>query len=245
MTNWYLDRPSGWSNDYHDEIAAHEAGHMFGNFDEYSGGATYNGYTTTGTLMSDLTRSGFERYFWTQEYYTEFYGSVSLTALRAIQGSSSSDNLTGTSAVDGFYALGGNDKLSGNAGNDFLDGGGGRDNMNGGLGRDVFDFDLVTDSKNSSTSRDVIGDFLHLGDLIDVSGMDASSVLSGNNAFTWRGSSAFTAGSSGELRFVQTNNAGTANDFTVIFGDVDSDTASEFQIELRGLVGLTSPDFVL
>ena len=28
------DNPSGWPNDKHDEIAAHEVGHMFGNFDE-------------------------------------------------------------------------------------------------------------------------------------------------------------------------------------------------------------------
>jgi len=39
MTNWYTDNPSGWPNNYHDEIAAHEFGHMFGLYDEYIGGA--------------------------------------------------------------------------------------------------------------------------------------------------------------------------------------------------------------
>jgi hypothetical protein len=55
MTNWYTDSPSGWSNDYQDEIAAHEFGHMIGLYDEYSGGAVNpDGFTTTGALMADL-----------------------------------------------------------------------------------------------------------------------------------------------------------------------------------------------
>ncbi|MEM3626506.1 MAG: hypothetical protein QXZ25_00585 [Candidatus Bathyarchaeia archaeon] len=36
MLNWYTDRPSGWGNEYQDEIAAHEAGHMLGLYDEYA-----------------------------------------------------------------------------------------------------------------------------------------------------------------------------------------------------------------
>lgn len=39
MLNWYTDNPSGWPNSYHDEIVAHEFGHMFGLYDEYVGGA--------------------------------------------------------------------------------------------------------------------------------------------------------------------------------------------------------------
>jgi hypothetical protein len=39
MSAWYLENPSGWGNDYHDEIAAHEAGHYMGLYDEYPGGA--------------------------------------------------------------------------------------------------------------------------------------------------------------------------------------------------------------
>jgi serralysin len=44
---------------------------------------------------------------------------------------------------------------------------------------------------------------------------------------------------------VKQNNAGTANDRTVIWGDVDSDAGSEFQIELAGLVSLSSADVLL
>jgi len=52
VLNWYLDSP--WGPDYQDELAAHEFGHMIGAFDEFAGGATQGGYTTSGTLMADL-----------------------------------------------------------------------------------------------------------------------------------------------------------------------------------------------
>jgi len=56
MLNWYTDHPSGWENIYQDEIAAHEAGHMVGVYDEYAGGAVdpLTGFTTTNALMADL-----------------------------------------------------------------------------------------------------------------------------------------------------------------------------------------------
>lgn len=245
MTNWYLNNPSGWPNSYHDEIAAHEVGHMFGNFDEYAGGATYGGFTRTGTLMSDLTLAGFQDYFWTQEAYTEQLGAMTLSTVLGRTGTSGNNTLTGTAGMDGFYGLGGADTISGAGGNDFLDGGAGRDRMTGGSGRDIFDYDLSSQTGNSSTTRDVVTDFSHLTDDFDLTGMDASSVLSGNNAFVWRGAGAFTTGGQGELRFQTVDNSGTANDRTVVFGDTDSDSASEFQIELTGLIGLTAADFLL
>ncbi|NES69112.1 MAG: hypothetical protein F6K24_29710, partial [Okeania sp. SIO2D1] len=57
MTNWYLDRPAGWDNSYHDEIAAHEFGHMLGLYDEYEGGAVNPNISPnifTNSLMADL-----------------------------------------------------------------------------------------------------------------------------------------------------------------------------------------------
>lgn len=244
MLNWYTDE-AGWPDSAEDEIAAHEVGHMFGLFDEYSGGATYGGYTTTGTLMSDLTQSGFAYYCWPQEYYTEYYGGMSLDRLLGKIGTSSGNTLSGGSGMDGFYGLGGNDTISGAGGNDFLDGGAGKDTLTGGAGKDIFDYDAVSESGNSSTSRDVIKDFVHLTDDIDLSGMDASAILAGNNAFTWRGTSAFTTSTQGELRYQKYDNSGTSNDYTIVYGDNDGDTASEFQIECRGLLNLTSADFFL
>jgi len=56
MLNWYTDRPSGWTNDYQDEVAAHEAGHMLGIYDEYTGGALDPAtlLVTTNSIMADL-----------------------------------------------------------------------------------------------------------------------------------------------------------------------------------------------
>ena len=245
MANWYLTNPSGWPNDKHDEIAAHEVGHMFGNFDEYAGGATYNGFTTNGSLMSDLTVAGFERYFWTQEFYTELFGAMSLTTVRGRTGTANGETMTGGGGMDGFYALGGRDTIRAGGGNDFIEGGGAKDLMTGGAGADIFDYDSVTASGNTSNSRDIITDFVHLVDDFDLAGMDASAVLAGNNAFVWRGTGAITASTAGELRYQKVNNAGTANDRTIVYGDTDGDSASEFQVELRGLVSLTGADFLV
>jgi len=55
MLDWYTT-VKGWGNNYQDEAAAHEAGHMLGLYDEYPGG-TLNpdtNFTTTNALMADL-----------------------------------------------------------------------------------------------------------------------------------------------------------------------------------------------
>jgi Ca2+-binding RTX toxin-like protein len=244
MTNWYLSNPGGWPDHMHDEIAAHEVGHMFGNFDEYAGGATYGGFTTTGALMADLTLSDFERYFWTQEYYTEVLAGTSLGTVRANTGSSGRDTMSGGEGMDGFHGLGGNDRIRAGGGNDFVDGGYGKDRMTGGDGADIFDFNLSAQTGNTNRSRDIITDFAHLIDDFDLAGMDASTVQAGNNAFLWRGTGAFTS-ADGELRFQKINNAGTADDRTILYGDTDGDAASEFQIELAGLVNLSAADVLL
>ena len=116
--------------------------------------------------------------------------------------------------------------------------------MTGGSGADIFDLDFAGETGNTNLTRDIVTDFAHLVDDFDLSGMDASAVLAGNNAFGWRGTAAFTAGGQGQLRYQILNPAGTANDKTVVYGDTDNDTASEFQIELSGIVRLSGIDFI-
>ena len=66
----------------------------------------------------------------------------------------------------------------------------------------------------------------------------------GDQAFVWRGTSDFS-GKAGQLRYYQENLAGTANDKTIIEGDINGDKIVDFQIELTGLKALVAADFIL
>ncbi len=56
MTNWNISNAAGWGDDYQEEVAAHEFGHMLGLWDEYSGGAVNpnTNLINTGGLMHTL-----------------------------------------------------------------------------------------------------------------------------------------------------------------------------------------------
>ncbi len=103
--------------------------------------------------------------------------------------------LTGTLATNGTgngnnNTITGNtvaNTLSGGAGDDILDGDGGKDRLTGGSGRDTFDYNAASDSRPGTANRDVITDFhgngLAAGDRIDLSTIDANTLLAGNQAF--------------------------------------------------------------
>ena len=95
-------------------------------------------------------------------------------------------------------------------------------------------------------TRDIIRDFVHLVDDIDLATIDANGRLAGNAAFSSSPSkgAAFT-GVAGQLRWFQINAPGTANDRTIIEGDINGNRVADFQIQLTGLKTLTAADFVL
>lgn len=163
-------------------------------------------------------------------------------AANVIQGNTYHQSMSGR---DSLYGRGGNDFLLGWDDNDLLVGGAGRDTMTGGTGADRFDFNAVSETGNTSASRDIITDFVHGTDKIDLSTIDASSKLAGNNKFVFRGEGALTTSKAGEVDFKLIDSKGTANDYTLVYGDTDADKSSEFQIKLMGLVHLTASDFVL
>ncbi len=77
----------------------------------------------------------------------------------------------------------GRDTLDGGSGADILVGGGSADVLVGGLGGDTFRFDHINDLGVGHC--DVIRDFSRTeGDRIDLRGIDANGLLSGNQAFT-------------------------------------------------------------
>jgi Ca2+-binding RTX toxin-like protein len=119
-----------------------------------------------------------------------------------ITGTRFDDVLIGTSREDTIYGGGGNDliygdsnaagyqshdTLFGNSGNDTLIGGLGNDLLRGGPGRDTFKYNSADESSIAAFHPgDTIVDFSSV-DFIDLSAIDASRSLAGNQAFRFVG----------------------------------------------------------
>ena len=142
----------------------------------------------------------------------------------------------GNNVLDGSA---GADTLWAAAGNDTLIGGTGRDTMAGGSGSDTFIFIGTHFGGATMESADIIRDFRGAeADLIDLSGVDANSALSGDQMFAFIGTSAFT-GSAGQLRYEQVSGN------TYVSGDFDGDGLADFMVRLDGLHTLANVDFLL
>ena len=172
-----------------------------------------------------------------------------------LYGSDGNDYLDGGMGIDEIYGgagadvlvgevsgstLGGADKLFGGAGDDLLIGGSGRDTLTGGTGADQFAFQDYTDMGKFAKTRDVITDFAHGVDKIDLRVLDANDAVLGNQAFTFQAAkgAAFT-GVVGQIHYLQQGGA------TIIEGDTNGDKVADFQIELKGQITLTAGDFLL
>ncbi|WP_375293461.1 hypothetical protein [Novosphingobium sp. G106] len=130
----------------------------------------------------------------------------------------------------------GNDTLTGSAGDDHIDGGLGTDVLTGGAGNDTFVFTAAGHTKNGGAFADHITDFA-LGDLIDLSTIDANGTLAGNQAFTFIGEAAFTG--LGQLRI------GMDNGHVAIFGNISGNANAEFEIILDNNHAMQASDFIL
>jgi hypothetical protein len=147
-----------------------------------------------------------------------------------IQGLQGDDKLIAWEGNDLVAGNGGRDRLNGRAGNDRLIGGFGPDVLIGGFGRDVFDFNLVTDSGIADDTRDVIRDFAHSIDKIDLSDLGTLAFI-GTGPFT----------GTGQVRAVQQGlNA-------IVEINLSGDAAPEMTIALQDVaaVSLTAEDFIL
>jgi serralysin len=178
--------------------------------------------------------------------------NLTLTGTSAINGTGNGINnkLTGNSAANRLDGGLGNDILLGGGGADTLIGGdgldqltgeGGRDTLSGGAGADKFIFKAT--SHTTVTLPDVISDFRHSeADKIHLGAIDAKTGVSGDQAFTFIGTSAFPGGGSagaGKLRYEQIGSE------THILGDVNGDKIADFMIVLTGQLDLQSGDFIL
>ena len=145
----------------------------------------------------------------------------------------------------------GADIIIGNTGNSTIDGNGGRDVIYGGGGNDVFDYNALNDvptvgivTAANVGQLEVIKDW-STGDRIDLSTLDANALQNGNQAFTFIGNAAFTAGNQqGGVRAFQIQDA-SGQWFTIVEASNDNDAVAEFQLALEGQHALSAADFVL
>ena len=122
----------------------------------------------------------------------------------SIDGGAGNDQIHGGAGGDGLRGGLGDDNLSGGGQDDLIVGGAGRDHLTGGAGADRFDFNRASDS-GLGALRDVVTDFTAGQDVIDLSGIDASTGQGGNQAFAFVGTAAF--GAEAQLRLVQSGSS--------------------------------------
>lgn len=79
--------------------------------------------------------------------------------------------------------------------------------------------------------------FLHLADKLDLMGNYANGAIGGDQTFRFVGTAALTGAA--QLGFF------TSSGNTIVCGSTDADAASEFEIQLNGIVALTEQDFHL
>jgi len=151
----------------------------------------------------------------------------------SLRGDDNANVLDGLGGNNTLIGRGGNDILIGGIGNDKLEGDAGADTLTGGLGADTFYF-FTTGDSNAASGRDTITDFVSLLDRIDLSGIDANTRTSGNQAFSYIGANAFTR-VAGQLHFAN----------GMVEGDTNGDGVADFQLVVKGLAILAAGDFIL
>ncbi len=152
-----------------------------------------------------------------------------------ILGNDNNNTLRGTSGSDILIGMGGKDVLNGGAGADILIGGAGQDTLTGGAGADAFVFTAIGDSTTSAP--DLITDFTHGQDKIDLSSIDANTALAGHQAFHFGA----TPGHTGDI----VTHYDAAHNRTVIDLYVNADATRDSEIWLSGNHALTASDFLL
>jgi serralysin len=174
----------------------------------------------------------------------------------------SAGDATGNGGNNVLTGNAGSNRLNGGAGDDRLIGGDGVDFLTGGAGNDIFVGEINATkvaSKNGLISLDVIMDFAK-GDILDLSGIDANTLIAGDQAFTLvNGANPKNAGELSIRHFGNMNAAEAAlgmeldgvdgkspfgGPVSVVFGNVDGGEA-DFAIVFVDSPALTVSDFMM
>jgi len=197
----------------------------------YRGLSRYEGrpFYTTYTLRGSFNRNDSSRWLIKSvRIAMDNYGEISISGL-SLAGQSFEDG----SASEQFLA--GNDTIIGSPFADRLNGDTGKDRLTGGGGVDIFEYTAINHSMPGGSRRDVITDFkAKSGEKIDLSAIDAYAKTSGNQAFAYIGSSAFT-GKRGEVRF----SAG------LLQVNTGTDRSADMEIQLAGVGAIGANSLIL
>lgn len=156
-----------------------------------------------------------------------------------LNGDAGNDVLNGAAGNDVLNGGPGHDQLLGGAGNDRLFGGLGADSLYGGAGADTFIYNAPGQSTPGAAGRDTIFDFNAAeGDRIDLRGIDANSAATGDQAFRFVGSAAFS-GNAGDLRYQVVQGQ------TYVSGDVNGDRIADFTIHFDDPLAIARDHFFL
>ena len=227
---------------------------------------TLNYYFATGAVTVDLSAQGaaqavggtegtdtftnFENVFGTATFDDALTGDAGANELSGFGGNDSlyggdgddtayggsgNDLLEGGAGNDSLFGQAGNDAINGGAGDDLINGNGGGDLLTGGAGADTFQYLSVLESLFSN--RDIVTDFVAGEDIFDFSGVDANTLLSGDDAFTFIGAGAFSG--AGQLRFVTNGTDGW------IQAEVNGDNVADMVINVTGVTLVSVDDFIL
>jgi serralysin len=157
-----------------------------------------------------------------------------------LYGGTDHDRLYAGAGDDLLWGGTGDDRLFGGAGDDILIGGMGKDILTGGSGADVYQYGSTAESSPQGLARDVLTDFRSGFDKIDLSRIDASLTLAGDQAFNFLGKSHFT-GLAGEIRYYSRGSNLIVQ--AALQGDVNGLVAMEIQV--NGVSSLVASDFIV
>jgi Ca2+-binding RTX toxin-like protein len=160
-----------------------------------------------------------------------------------VKGGDGDDVIEGGLGKDTLSGEGGDDTLSGGDGDDIFNGGAGADTITGGGGLDRYVYKLLNDSPAGIGDRDIIMDFSTLHDVFDFQDLTDDPAAQATS-LTFVGTAAFS-GAKGQIRYVQQDLAGTADDRTLVQLDDDGDGTPDFEIALHGLHTLSGSNFEL
>jgi Ca2+-binding RTX toxin-like protein len=204
------------------------------------GNDTLNGGAGDDTFLATIS-DGNDRYVGGDGRDTySLAGTTAAATVNLLTGTSTSGQ-TGSDVLDGI------ENAIGGSGADRFVAGNGLNFLTGGGGNDTFAF-TTTAAAGTGANRDQVTDFV-TGDRLDVSGIDASAALGGNNAFSFAGQIGTVVNGVGQLAQGQigfrffTDAAGNVH--TIIEGNVNANTGADFQIDLWGQRTMTSADFIL